>query len=211
VNIVYPSNTADLRGLPTLSRTAAAAPVVIASRLSRRRIALASATLLALAVAAFGASPAGAASSANCAKQVIADWYDNNRVDRIYPLRCYRQAIKLLPVDVRVYSGAEDDILRALLYAQQGDPDPGDTGEGNNSGNGDGGSDEGTSGGSGNPDGSDPGPGSQPSPVDTSGPSAVPVPLIVLAGIAGLLMVLGAAGYVTRRVAASRGDDEPPA
>ena len=68
---------------------------------------MASATLLALLVAAFGAAPAGAASTASCAKQVIADWYDNNRVDRIYPLRCYRQAIKLLPVDVRVYSGAE--------------------------------------------------------------------------------------------------------
>jgi hypothetical protein len=167
---------------------------------------LASATLLAILVAAFAASPAGAASTANCAKQVIADWYDNNRVDRIYPLRCYRQAIKLLPVDVRTYGGAEDDILRALLYAQQGKSDPGDKGNGNGKPNPKPDPDP-------NPGpGPDPDPGPGPSPIDTSGPSAVPVPLIVLAGIAGLLLVLGAAGYVTRRVAARRsGGGEPPA
>lgn len=177
---------------------------MIAFRLIRRRATLASATLLAVVVAALGAAtPAGATSSANCARQLIADWYDNNRVDRIYALRCYRQAIKLLPVDVRVYSGAEDDILRALLYAQQGKPDPGDKGNGN---------DDGKTPPGGKPDeGKDPGPGPQPGPVDTSGPSAVPVPLIVLAGIAGLLLVLGAAGYVTRRLAARRGGGEPPA
>jgi len=178
---------------------------VIASRLSRCHTALASATLLTILVAAVGASSAGAAPTANCAKQVIADWYDNNRVDRIYPLRCYRQAIKLLPVDVRVYSGAEDDILRALLYAQQDKSDPGPKGD-----------DGGTPDPKPDPDPGpnprpDPYPGPGPSPIDTSGPSAVPVPLIVLAGIAGLLLVLGAAGYVTRRVATRRGGGEPPA
>lgn len=181
---------------------------MIASRLSRRRTALAFATLLALLVAAFSVSPAGAASTASCAKQVIADWYDNGRIDKIYEQHCYREAIKILPVDVRVYSGAEDDILRALQYARQGKPDPGDQGGGG--GTPDPGPDP-------DPDPSPPeptpDPGSDPgaAPVDTSGPSAVPVPLIVLAGIAGLLLVLGAAGYVTRRVAARRGGDEPPA
>ena len=178
---------------------------MIASRLSCRRTLLASATLLTLVVAAFAASPAGAASTANCAKQVIADWYDNGRVDKIYAQRCYRQAIKLLPVDVRVYSGAEDDILRALQYARQGKPDPGDKGAGGGKSNPKPGKDP-----TPNP-GPDPDPGPGPSsPVDTSGPSAVPVPLIVLAGIAGLLLVLGTAGYVTRRVAARRSGDEPP-
>lgn len=167
---------------------------------------MAFATLLALLVAAFAASTAGAASTASCAKQVIADWYDNGRIDKIYEQHCYREAIKILPVDVRVYSGAEDDILRALQYARQGEPDPGDQGGG---GTPDAGAD---------PDSDpspapspDPGPDPAPAAVDTSGPSAVPVPLIVLAGIAGLLLVLGAAGYVTRRVAARRGGaNEPP-
>lgn len=44
--------------------------------------------------------------------------------------------------------------------------------------------------------------------VNTAGPSAIPIPVIVLAGVAGLLLVLGAAGYLTRRTAARRGGDD---
>jgi hypothetical protein len=155
------------------------------------------------------AAPAPAASTSTCAKQVIADWFDNTRIDRIYPLHCYREAVKILPVDVRDYSSAREDILRALAYAQQGKEDPGDPGSGssgggNGSGSGTGGSDPG-GGTATDPGGADGGPGDQ--PVDTSGPSAVPIPLIVLAGIAGLLLVLGAAGYFTRRAAERRTDD----
>ena len=43
----------------------------------------------------------------------------------------------------------------------------------------------------------------------TSSPSSVPVPLIVLAGLAGLLLVAGGAGYVARRAQARR-DGPPP-
>jgi hypothetical protein len=174
---------------------------------------LAAATLFAMAIAVLAlASPASAGSSSDCAKQVIADWYDNTRVDRIYPQHCYREAIKILPVDIRDYSSAREDILRALLYAQQGKPDPGDAGSSNGDGDGSGGgggSGSGGTNGGGTPDGNDAGPGSQPGPVDTSGPSAVPIPLIVLAAIAALLMALGAAGYLTRR-AAGRREGAPP-
>ncbi len=175
----------------------------------------------ALAIAAFAAAlvavllaaapPAGAVSTAKCAKEVIADWYDNGRVDKIYPQHCYREAIKILPVDVRDYSSARDDILRALAYAQQGKPDPGDSGSGGNSGDPGGGTGDpggGTSGGTGDPGGGTGDPGA--SPVDTSGPSAVPIPLIVLAVIATLLLVLGAAGYFTRRAAVRREGGDPP-
>jgi hypothetical protein len=164
------------------------------------------------------APPAPAASTSACAKQVIADWFDNTRIDRIYPLHCYREAVKILPVDVRDYSSAREDILRALAYAQQGKPDPGDSGDGGNggtssgngsgSGSGNGGPGDG-GGGVTDPGGVDGGPVEQPAPVDTSGPSAVPIPLIVLAGIAGLLLVLGAAGYLTRRAAERRAGDPP--
>jgi hypothetical protein len=166
---------------------------------------LALATLAAVALAALACVPqADAAKTEQCARQVIADWYDNGRVDKIYPLHCYREAIKILPVDVRDYSSAREDILRALAYAEQGKPDPGDKGTGGSS------SGPGATPGGGGGDPGDPGnpgdPGtSTPSSVDTSGPSAVPIPLIVLAAIAGLLLVLGAAGYVTRR-AAGRND-----
>ncbi len=163
--------------------------------------------MLAVAAAALAATgSANAASTERCAKQVIADWYDNGRVDHIYPLHCYREAIKILPVDVRDYSSAREDILRALQYAQQGKPDPGDSGSGGTTGNG--GTGNGGTGGTGS--GDSPG-GSDPGSVDTSGPSAVPIPLIVLAAIAGLLLVLGAAGYVTRRSAARHEGDGPTA
>jgi hypothetical protein len=147
---------------------------------------------------------------------VIADWYDNGRVDNIYPLHCYRDAIKILPVDVRDYSSAREDILRALQYAREGKPDPGDSGSGGTSGSSGTPGDPSAGGGSGsNPGvngsggseavGETPGGSDQ---VDTSGPSAVPIPLIVLAAIAGILLVLGAAGYLTRR-SANRDNDEP--
>ncbi|MDH4177259.1 MAG: hypothetical protein OEV72_06755, partial [Thermoleophilia bacterium] len=77
-------------------------------------------TLLLAVLAALGAASTAVAADQSCAKQVIADWYDNGRVDRIYELQCYRDAVNALPVDVRDYSSAKDDILRALLFAQQG-------------------------------------------------------------------------------------------
>jgi hypothetical protein len=157
------------------------------------------AVAVALIAAVAAAAPANAATTAKCAKEVIADWYDNGRVDKIYPLHCYREAIKILPVDVRDYSSARDDILRALAYARQGKPDPGGSSGGNPGGNP---SDPG-----GNP-GDPGGPGAN--PVDTSGPSAVPIPLIVLAAIATLLLVLGAVGYFTRRAAGRREGGDPP-
>jgi hypothetical protein len=154
---------------------------------------LAALALLALAAAAPAAAVSGQKTS--CGRQVFADWWDNDRVDRpIYPLHCYRDAIRMLSEDMRVYSGAEQDILRALAYAQQGRRDPGDRGRGSI-------------------------PSAKPEkrvvrsetpdvtpPVDTSGPSSVPIPLIVLGSIAGLLLVLGAAGHFKRRLA-DRNDD----
>jgi uncharacterized membrane protein YgcG len=187
--------------------------VLTASRLRPPRAITSVATLIVLALVALAAaSPATGASSSSCARQVIADWFDNTRIDRIYPLHCYREAVKILPVDVRDYSSAREDILRALAYAQQGKQDPGDSGSqagggggsGTGSGPGDGGS--GDNGTVTDPGGADGGPGPAEGPVDTSGPSAVPIPLLVLAGIAGLLLVLGAAGYLTRRAAERRAD-----
>jgi hypothetical protein len=48
-----------------------------------------------------------------CEKALLADWSDG-RIDRDYPLGCYRAALKSLPADLRVYSSAPDDIARAL-------------------------------------------------------------------------------------------------
>lgn len=48
-----------------------------------------------------------------CAQAVMTDWADG-RIDRTYPIRCYREAMKSLPTDLQIYSSAPDDIARAL-------------------------------------------------------------------------------------------------
>ena len=155
------------------------------------------------------ASGPALAKEKSCADQVIADWYDDGRVGKIYPLECYRQAIAKLPPDVLDYSNAKEEIGRALAFAKQGKPDPG---------------------------GEDPTPSStsttrtgttktgttktgttktgttDTSTTDTSGPSSVPVPLLVLGGLAVLLLAAGSAGYLRRRMdSGDEGDETQPA
>jgi cobalamin biosynthesis Mg chelatase CobN len=181
-----------------------------------------------------GAGSSGTATAAqSCADAVIADWYDDGRISKIYPLACYRQAIAKLPPDILDYSNAKEEIGRALAFARQGKPDPG---------------------------GDDPTPpattstattttgttstattqtdttkttttaktttttkttttqtdttettGTTTNTTDTSGPSSVPMPLLVLGGLAVLLLAAGSAGYLRRRMGGDDGDGTPPA
>ena len=48
-----------------------------------------------------------------CAKRILRDWADG-RIDGTYAVSCYRDALKSLPADLRVYSSASDDISQAL-------------------------------------------------------------------------------------------------
>jgi hypothetical protein len=161
------------------------------------------AVALSTAAALSVASPAGA--STPCGKKVLGDWFDNGRIDRLYPLNCYEEAIDAIPADLRDYADAEDVITRALQAALNGnlapggrDPTPGDNSGGNGSGGG--GSGSGGNGGSGgNP---------QVAPeVDTSGPSSVPIPLLVLGGMSIALLAAGGLGYLARRRQAAHDDD----
>ena len=173
---------------------------------------------LALTVALAVAGPAVAAAS--CGKKVIDDWYDNGRVDGTYDLHCYDDAIDALPRDVRDYSSAKEDIERALQNRMQGrpappssnDPSPETTGS---NGSGDSGSDDDPSGADDEPDGSGGTGASGPSDeggvpeagagaVDTAASDSVPIPLLVLAGLALLLIAAGSVGYLTRRLQARR-------
>ena len=158
------------------------------------------------------ASPAGAAQS--CGRAVIDDWYDNGRVDGTYALHCYDDAIEILPRDVRDYSSAKDDIQRALQNRKRGepappaqtDPTPGavpptetdgtDTTETTSTP---------PSGGSDDP----PSETTAGAPVDTESASSVPIPLLILAGLALLLIIGGSAGYIIRRVQARRLPPQP--
>ncbi len=66
------------------------------------------------------ASARTAVAASGCAATVINDWRDG-RLDGVYAARCYRQALRELPEDIRIYSSAESDIRRALV-ASLADP-----------------------------------------------------------------------------------------
>jgi cobalamin biosynthesis Mg chelatase CobN len=167
-----------------------------------------------------------AAASGSCADQVIADWYDDGRVGKIYPLACYQEAIKKLPPDVLDYSNAKEEIGRALAFARQGKPDPGGqdptppttgttstgtstatTGTSTTKTSSTSTTDTTTT-----PDTTDVFTPGTTSTTDTSGPSSVPMPLVILGGLAILLLAAGSAGYLRRRMGGGDGDGgSPPA
>ena len=75
---------------------------------------------------ALGVGPRFAAK--DCGRQIIDDWFKDGRVDKIYPLHCYEDALSSLPNDVRTYSDAPQAIQRALPQAlAQGAPVDGRT------------------------------------------------------------------------------------
>jgi hypothetical protein len=152
------------------------------------------------------ASPAGAATA--CGKKVLADWYDNGRIDRLYPLNCYEEAIDAIPADLRPYANAEEVITRALQFALRGDldpvggPDPTPEDDDPADPNGNGGQNPGDPEDPGDPTGSGDGPEAAPN-VDTSGPSSIPLPLLILGGMSIALLAAGGLGYLSRRRAAA--------
>ena len=166
--------------------------------------------VLGLVLAALSVSAPAVAAKKSCGDAVIADWYGDGRVDKVFPLRCYQEAIRSLPVDVLDYSNAKEDILRALAFARKGEKDPGPSGGSQTTGTG---SNDpgGTPGGPNDPNHpGDAGGGNDASgSVDTSGPSSVPIPLLILGGLALLLLAAGGAGYLSRRAQARR-DGGPP-
>src|SRR5262245_34326660 len=144
------------------------------------------------------AAPAGAATP--CGKKVLNDWWDNGRVDRLYPLHCYEEAIDSIPPDIRDYSDAEAVISRALQAAVGGnlaaggkDPSPDDDGNRDVPG----------------PVAGDPGDGgSEAAPNVDGGTSSIPIPLLVLGGMSLALLAAGGLGYLSRRRKAAEGQDD---
>jgi hypothetical protein len=66
-----------------------------------------------------GPTPAAAAAApaeqhaTTCKSRLLHDWEDG-RIDGVYPVSCYRAALRSLPTDLEVYSSAHDDIAQAL-------------------------------------------------------------------------------------------------
>ena len=141
-----------------------------------------------------------------CWKVLINDWYDG-RIDGIYPIHCYRDALKHLPSDVDTYSSARDDIQQALQkritesrngHGSTTIPGGGSGGSGGSSSGGSGGS----SGGSGQGGGSQATGGPIGGAINAGKPGSadsLPVPLLVLGGVALVLMAAGGAGFLARR------------
>ncbi len=171
-----------------------------------------------LALLALGAGPASAApasgerATGSCWKDVVNDWLQHQpNVVGTYPIPCYTQAIQHLDQypDIQQYSNAPDDIHRAMLAAlrnNRGGPGSG-SGVGPTSGPG---------GGSGPSDG--PG-GSSSGGSSTAGRSffqrifdaarpgsaqSVPLPLLVLGGVAVLLLLAAAGTWIAKRLQARR-------
>jgi hypothetical protein len=164
-------------------------------------------------------APAGASAATPCWKRLINDWYDG-RIDQAYPVRCYRQAIKNLPEDVKAYSSARDDIRRALLAAFRSNgpmgpnalirpprdtrSSPGARPRRRADTQAVAGAETARN---------DEGGGPFDAVFDTLAPGkadSVPLPLIVLAALAMLLLAAAAAGFVTRRIQARRVSGGPP-
>jgi hypothetical protein len=53
------------------------------------------------------------AAAADCGKDILDDWQDNNVVDRNYPSACYALAFRQLPQDAQEYSTVVADFQRA--------------------------------------------------------------------------------------------------
>ena len=118
-----------------------------------------------------------------CSERVLTDWSDNGLIDRVYPLPCYDEAIAAMPTDIRDYTDAQDVVERALMSAVRGKTNGPSAGK------------------------------QVPAPqaggaIDASGASTVPIPLLVLFGLAFALLAAGALSRLGRR--AALGGKEPP-
>jgi hypothetical protein len=168
------------------------------------------AALAVLAGLAVGAAvPASAEAAKPCWRQLLNDWYDG-RIDRAYPIRCYREAIRNLPADVKTYSSAQEDLERALQAAirRNGGQAPGVVPPSNEGRSLPPEDEQGGGGASGGGGPNDPEGGTS-SPEDERGvlgviqpenADSIPVPLLVLAGVALLLLAAAGAGFVARRI-----------
>jgi hypothetical protein len=182
---VRPRREGRLVPIPPRSRA-----VVISAKPARLFVL---ALLLAAAALLVAAKPAAAAKP--CWEKVVDDWYKDGVIDATYPRRCYSEALKNVGEDVKVYSSFEEDIKTALQRAGRadarrlsvagGDRDLPRQGTANER----------------------PQRGLFREAFDATSPrnaDSMPIPLLVLGGLALLLIAAGAAGLLRRRLRARR-------
>ncbi len=160
--------------------------------------------------------PVTAGAAVPCRDRIFNDWYHDGRVASSYPKSCYRDALKHVPADAKVYTSLSVDIKSAMLASlrrQHGKPAPKEVGHGLKVlGHGAVRGQLISVGRSSSP--RDEAPGSVPNPATNGGEAtasspvadtstSTPLPILVLGGLALLLAAAGAVGtgvrYARRR------------
>ncbi|HZQ80492.1 MAG TPA: hypothetical protein VFB25_00795 [Gaiellaceae bacterium] len=167
------------------------------------------ALLFVLLAAVVAGSVAGSAHGAvPCRDRVYNDWYATGKIPSDLPISCYRDALKNIPADARIYSSLGDDIKAAMQGAIERSHGvksvPAEIGAGKVS--------LGKSGVAGASSTKLKGSQSQPQPGNdgsgaststlasgqTSSGGGIPLPIIILGGVALLLAAAGAVGAGAR-------------
>ncbi len=161
--------------------------------------------LLVIAAAAATTFGVGTAQASKCSNALIHDWYVDGRIDQTYPVHCYREALNDIPEDQIVYGTLRDDLTRALqsvIRKHNGHVGPGTLVPG--------------AGGPGGPGGAAGGKHDEgffhwlAKKIGPSSADSIPVPLLVLGGLALALIAAAAVSFFTRRWQARRATAEPP-
>jgi len=166
-----------------------------------KRLLLLSAVLAGLLAVAL---PGTASAASPCRNKVFNDWYQDGKIASSYPIACYRDALKHIPVDAGIYSSLSDDIraaMRAAARRAEGLAAPRVVGKGFPASSGSG-SVKGKVVAISNSEQKETPKGTAvvaaPPVADTSSSSGLPLPILVLGAIAILLVAAGAVGLGVR-------------
>ena len=163
--------------------------------------------LLGAVVLAAAAVPAHASAGGPCRNDIYDDWYQDGKIASTYPVACYRDAVAHVHGDLKIYSSLIDDIraaMQAAISRVHGTVNvPSQVGKGlpksevalTNPN---------ASGGTAATGRTDSSVGvstiaAPPVADSTDGGSGVPLPILVLAGLALLLAAAGGVGMLARR------------
>src|ERR671931_1509871 len=163
--------------------------------------------LICVAAAAAATFGVGTAQASRCSDALIHDWYVDGRIDNTYEVHCYREALKDIPEDQLVYGTLREDLTRALenvIQEHHGHVRPTTLVPG--AGGGGNGPDGGATGGKHDE-------GFFHWLAKKIGPNtadSVPVPLLVLGGLALALIAAAGVSFFARRLQARRAAADPP-
>ena len=161
--------------------------------------------LLACAAGILATSAPALAAKSPCWKQVVNDWSQDGSIDGAYSAKCIEEALAKVPEDIRAYSDFEEQAKSARLAAGRSLQSSGGSG----SDSGDTGDSDDDAAATIKPREPNTGPKDETliqSALGTNGNNAdsVPLPLLILLGLAGALITAGGVGFGARKLRARR-------